>query len=97
MNPWVVLAAIVAVALAYVLLPVVLEAFLRFRTKRQLPCPEIGTTAEVGLDARWAAFTSAFRSPLLRVKSCSLWPEKGRCEQDCVAPLEEEAPGPRRS
>lgn len=95
--PWILLAAIVAVALVYVLLPVVGEVFLRFRAKRQLRCPETGTNAEVGVDARRAAFTAAIRQPLLRVKSCSLWPERLGCGQHCLGHPEEEKPEPLRS
>ena len=94
--PGIVLAAIVAVAMLYVVLPVVGEVFLRFRAKRGLRCPETGANAEVGLDARWAAFTSAFRHPILRVKNCSLWPERSGCEQGCLSHPEREKPESRR-
>jgi len=82
--PWIVLAAIVAVGLVYVLLPTVLEAYFRFRGKREFRCPETGTEAEVGVDARLAALTEPFGRPRLRVVSCSLWPERDGCAQACV-------------
>ena len=84
--PWIVLAAIVALAVAYVLLPVVSAVFLRFRGTKELACPETGATAKVGADARWAAVTAAFRHPVLRVKDCSLWPGRRGCEQNCLRP-----------
>lgn len=84
--PWIVVAAFVALAVAYVLLPVVGAVFLRFRRTRELACPETGATAKVGADARWAAFTAAFRHPILRVKDCSLWPGRRGCEQNCLRP-----------
>jgi len=84
--PWIVLAAIVALAVAYVLLPVVSAVFLRFRGTKELACPETGVTAKVGADARWAAVTAAFRHPILRVKNCSLWPGRRGCEQNCLRP-----------
>ena len=84
--PWIVLVAIVALAVAYVLLPVVGAVFLRFRGTRELACPETGATAKVGADARWAALTAAFRHPVLRVKDCSLWPGRRACEQNCLRP-----------
>lgn len=83
-HPWIVLVAILAVALLYVLMPLVADTFRRFRSPRMLSCPETGGTAEIGIDASRAALTSAFGKPLLRVKSCSLWPEKERCRQDCL-------------
>lgn len=84
--PWILLAAIVALAVAYVLLPVVAAVFVRFRGTQELACPEAGTNAKVGADARWAAFTAAFRHPILRVKDCSLWPGRRGCEQNCLRP-----------
>lgn len=84
--PWTVLAAIMALAVAYVLLPVVAATFLRFRPTQGLTCPETGAGAKVGVAARWAAFTAAFRHPVLRVKDCSLWPGRKGCEQGCLRP-----------
>lgn len=91
-TPLTVLAAIVALAIVYVLLPVTVEAFLRFRARRQLTCPETGMNAEVGVDARLAGFTAAFRHPVLRIKSCSLWPKRAGCGQACLGQLEERKP-----
>jgi hypothetical protein len=83
-HPWIVLLAILAVGLFYVLLPLVADTFRRFRSPSILSCPEVGGMAEVGIDASRAALTSAFGRPLLQVKSCSLWPERERCKQDCL-------------
>jgi len=88
-NPWIVVVGVVIVGLAYVLFPVVADTYLRFRTKRRLACPEGRVQAQVGLDAAYAALTAAFRRPLLRVKKCSLWPEREACEQSCVSELPE--------
>lgn len=94
--PWIVLVAIVALAAVYVLLPVVGAVFVRYRGTRGLTCPETGADAKVRVDARWAAFTAAFRHPILRVKSCSLWPEKSGCEQSCLGLPESEKREPLR-
>ena len=90
--PWIVLAAIVALAVAYVLLPVIGAVFVRFRGARELACPETGANATVGGDAGWAAFTGAFRHPVLRVKSCSLWPGRRGCGEGCLDSYEKEKP-----
>ena len=82
--PWIVVLAVVALGLLYVLTPLVADTFRRFRSPSLLSCPETGGPAEVGVDASRAALTSAFGRPSLRVKSCSLWPEKEGCKQDCV-------------
>lgn len=95
-TPWILIAAILAIALLFVLVPVVTDAFRRFRTRKILRCPETGRDAEVGIDASKAALTSAFGPPVLRVKDCSLWPERKGCEQDCLPPLREaDSPHPR--
>jgi hypothetical protein len=83
-HPWIVLVAVLAVGLLYVLMPLVADTFRRFRSPRMLSCPETGGNAEIGIDASRAALTSAFGRPLLRVKSCSLWPERKQCKQDCL-------------
>jgi hypothetical protein len=85
-HPWIVLVAVLAVGLLYVLMPLVADTFRRFRSPRTLSCPETGGTAEIGIDASRAALSSAVGRPLLRVKTCSLWPERDRCKQDCLTP-----------
>lgn len=96
-NLWITLAGIVVVGVVFVLIPVVGNAFLRFRGKRWLRCPETEADAEVGLDARHAAFTAAFHHPALRVKSCSLWPEREGCAQGCRSLTETEEAEPLRA
>jgi hypothetical protein len=83
-HPWIVLVAVLAVAFLYVLMPLVADTFRRFCRPRMLSCPETGGTAEVGIDASRAAVGSVFGLPLLRVKSCSLWPKRDQCKQDCL-------------
>lgn len=96
MDPWTALTAIVALAAVYVLLPVTGEVFFRLRRRRRLNCPETGAKVEMGVDARWAAFTAAFGQPRLRVRSCSLWPERSACGQSCLSLSEKEQPEPLR-
>ena len=82
--PGIVVAAIIALAAVYVLVPVAADTFRRFRTRKSLTCPVAGQEAEVGIDAGGAALTSVFGRALLRVKNCSLWPQRKGCGQDCV-------------
>lgn len=89
MDPWTALTAIVTLAAVYVLLPVTGEVFFRLRRRRRLNCPETGAKVEMGVDARWAAFTAAFGQPRLRVRSCSLWPERSGCGRGCLSRFEE--------
>jgi len=96
-DPWTVIAAIVAVALLYVLFPVVAETFLRVRARRSFICAETGATAEVGVDARRAALAAAIGRPALQVKTCSLWPERSGCGRSCLGRFERTKPEPLRS
>ena len=82
--PWIVIVSILAVALLYVLLPLVTDTFLRFRGRKLLRCPVTGERAVVDVDARRVALSSAFGRVLLKARSCSLWPEKEGCAQDCL-------------
>ena len=89
-SPWTIIIGILALGALYVLLPVVLTTFLRYRGRKALTCPETGQTAEVGLDAARAAAGSAFGKLALRVKSCSLWPERAGCARRCLESSEKE-------
>ena len=78
------IAMVVALGGLYVLLPLVINTFQRYRNKRVKICPETGSLAEVDIDSCRAAFFSAFGRPLLRVKNCTLWPKKKGCGEDCL-------------
>ena len=84
MNPWIVLIAIIGLAVAYVLLPVALTTLSLYRRLRLLRCPETGAECWVGFDAARAALSSCFGRPRLAVRSCSLWPLAGRCSEACA-------------
>jgi hypothetical protein len=83
--PWTTLAAIAALALVYVIAPIVADAFDRFRRTRTVGCPETGLAAEVDMDAWHAALTAVPGPPDARVAACSLWPARTGCAQKCVA------------
>jgi hypothetical protein len=83
--PWITLAAMAALALCYVVAPIMAEVFFRFRGRRTIRCPETGLTAEVEIDARHAAFSAIPGPPEVRVADCSLWPDRAGCEQKCAA------------
>jgi len=83
-TPLITITAIVLLAALYVLFPVVLHTFQRYRYKKAVECPETKGLAEVNIDVQLAAFSSAFGKPLLRVKSCSIWPRRWGCGQECL-------------
>jgi hypothetical protein len=83
MNPWIVLPAIVAVALFYVLLPVALTTYSRYRQLRFFRCPETREETWVLFDAGRAMLSSCFGRPRLLVRSCALWPLGAECARAC--------------
>lgn len=84
MNPWVVVAGIVAVGGLYALLPVIAEVYFRFRGPRSVSCPETGTTATVEVNAGQAALSALVGPPVPSVRQCSLWPERHACAEACM-------------
>ena len=58
--------------------------FFRFRERRTLLCPETGHFALVRIGAVRAAVSSLLDDPHLRVRDCSLWPERQGCRQECL-------------
>jgi len=75
---------IAAIGLLYVVLPVAIEAFFRFRGRRGVTCPRTGVTAEVTIDAWHAAATAVPGPSRLHATDCSLWPEHAGCAQNCL-------------
>ncbi len=82
---WILIAAVILLGTFNVLVPLVLHNFTRNRKKRVLRCPETGILVEVGIDAKQAALSLPFGKPLLRVKNCTLWPKRRRCNMECLA------------
>lgn len=82
--PLMLIAAVVALGVIFVLLPLVAHTYQRFRNRKVITCPEEHGLAEIELDARRASLMAAFRKPLLRVKNCTLWPKKKGCAEECV-------------
>jgi nucleotide-binding universal stress UspA family protein len=92
MDPWLVLFALIALALLFVVAPVAAATFAYWRRPRRLVCPEEGTTARVTVDARRAALGEALGRPALEVARCSFWPRLRFCRQECLAAPLHEAP-----
>src|SRR5579862_2590597 len=77
-------------ALGIVLLICIHQArtYARFRGARVVTCPETRAAAGVAIDAWHAAATALHRHPDLRLESCSRWPERGGCGQECISQIE---------
>jgi hypothetical protein len=64
------------------------RTFFVMRGTRVVKCPETHETAGVVVDAPHAAWTSLRGSTELRLQSCSRWPGRSGCAQQCVRQIE---------
>lgn len=84
-HPLILIAALAALAVLYVVVPVAAEGLARFRKGIHVDCPETGQSVDVSVTPSSAAAWS-FRGPgSLRVVRCPLWPERQGCDRGCVA------------
>ncbi len=60
----------------------------KFRGSRVITCPENHAPAGVRVDARHAAATALLKGPELRLTTCSRWPERQGCGQQCLSQIE---------
>jgi hypothetical protein len=84
---------ILILAIAFVLswIPALVVYFLERRRNsgdRVITCPETRTTEVVRLDSGHAAWTDLRGEKQLRLESCSRWPERSDCGQDCLREVE---------
>ena len=63
-------------------------AFLRYRGTRVVVCPENREMVAVQVDAGHAALSAPQGRPELRLESCTRWPEKAGCGQECLGQIE---------
>jgi hypothetical protein len=87
MNPFVTIAAILGLGVMYVVVPVMLREYRRYRGTRLVTCPETQQPATVALDARHAALTGFLADPNLRLAQCSRWPERQECGRECLGQI----------
>lgn len=81
-------ASILAITVLCIIATYVVLAFVRFRGKRLVICPETERVVAVDVDAAHAALTIGRGIPELRLTSCTRWPERHDCGQECVAQIE---------
>jgi hypothetical protein len=65
-----------------------IRAYLEYRGKRLVTCPETHKAAAVDVAAGEAAVGAFLSEPTLRLKQCSRWPERQDCGQDCLKQIE---------
>jgi hypothetical protein len=64
------------------------STLLAYRGDRVVTCPENERAAGVRVDALRAAASSFAGGPRLRLHTCSRWPEKAGCGQECLREIE---------
>ncbi len=85
MNPWIVLLALVLVALVYVVAPVGAAALASYRRPWRLKCPRAGSEAQIKINALRAAVTEVLGRGVPCIERCSLWPTQQGCREECLA------------
>ena len=64
------------------------RAFVAYRGTRVVVCPENREMVAVEVDAGHAALSASQGRPDLRLESCTRWPEKAGCGQECLGQIE---------
>jgi hypothetical protein len=59
----------------------------RYRGQMVVTCPESHRPAGVTVDARHAALTPPGKPAELRLSTCSRWPERAGCGQECLSQI----------
>jgi len=75
---------IIALAILYFIVPQMVGAYVKYRGKRVITCPETRKPAGVEVDVAHASLTAGYGDLDLRLKSCSRWPERQDCGQECL-------------
>ena len=65
-----------------------MRAYLKFRGKRLVTCPETRQPAAVQMATWHIVITAPFGRPDLRLRDCSRWRERERCAQPCLPRIE---------
>jgi hypothetical protein len=64
------------------------KAWLALRGTRVVVCPDNRELVAVAVDAAHAAFSASGGRVELRLESCTRWPEKAGCGQECLGQIE---------
>jgi len=65
-----------------------LQSYFRNRGRRTVTCPENHQPVTVEVDSKFAFRTALRGEEHDRLESCSRWPEKGDCGQECLAQVD---------
>jgi hypothetical protein len=76
------------VVIAGIIIGRLASAWFRYRGDRLITCPENLRPAGVRVDARHAAASGLLHPAELRLSTCSRWPERAGCGQECLSQIE---------
>jgi len=65
-----------------------LQNYFQSRGRHPVTCPDSGQGVKVEIDRKFAFWTALRGQEHWRLQSCSRWPEKADCGQQCLAQLE---------
>jgi hypothetical protein len=80
---------VLAVGLVVVVAPTAVDAWLKYRGRRVITCPETRAPAGVTVNAGRAVLSAVTGSAHLQLSDCTRWPEREHCGQECLAQVEE--------
>ena len=61
-----------------------LQDYYKNRGRQPVACPDSGEAVEVEVDRKFAFWTALRGQEHSRLQSCTRWPEKGDCGQECL-------------
>jgi hypothetical protein len=77
-----------AVLLVALPIGISLQAYFRNRGRRTVICPDNRESVTVEVDGKFAFATALQGQEHSRLQSCSRWPEKAQCDQECLAQVD---------
>lgn len=80
--------AAIALSLLYLVFRIAAAVYTRYSGTRLIICPETRRPAAVELGAGYLAFSTLMLDPTMRLKSCTRWPERRNCGQECLEQIE---------
>lgn len=81
-------AGLLGAGLVYYLWRTAGRTYRRYRGKMLVTCPETGKAAGVDVSSGHAAATAVAGALGLRLSSCTRWPERQHCGQECLTQIE---------
>ena len=65
-----------------------LQSYFQNRGRQPAICPENGEPVDIELDNKYSFWTALRGQEHARLQSCTRWPEKGDCGQECMAQID---------